>query len=45
MRNFTEEDGLASKGITAIYMDRRGDLWLGGNGVYKLDGESFDRIH
>ena len=45
LRNFTEEDGLASKGITAIYMDRRGDLWLGGNGVYKFNGESFDRIH
>ena len=45
LRNFTEEDGLASKGVTAIYMDRRVDLWLGGNGVYKFNGESFDRIH
>ena len=45
LRNFTEEDGLASKGITAIYTDSRGDLWLGGSGVFKFNGESFDRIH
>ncbi len=29
----------------AIYKDSRGDLWLGGNGVFKFNGESFDRIH
>ena len=45
LRNFTEEDGLASKGIHAIYTDSRGDLLLGGNGVFKFNGESFDRIH
>ena len=45
LRNFTEEDGLTSKGIMVIYTDRRGDLWLGGNGVFKFNGESFDRIH
>ncbi len=45
LRNFTEEDGLASKGVMAIYTDSRGDLWLGGNGVFKFNGESFDRIH
>ncbi len=45
LRRFTEEDGLASKGVMAIYTDSRGDLWLGGEGVYKFNGESFDRIH
>ncbi len=45
MRNFSAEDGLTSKDIMAIYTDRRGDLWLGGNGVFKFNGESFDRIH
>lgn len=45
LKNFTEEDGLTSKDIMAIYTDRRGDLWLGGNGVFKFNGESFDRIH
>ena len=28
-----------------IYKDRRGDLWSGADGVYKFNGESFDRIH
>ncbi len=45
LRHFTEKDGLTSKHISAIYTDRRGDLWLGGNGVFKFNGESFDRIH
>ena len=45
LRNFTEEDGLASRDIMVIYTDSRGDLWLGGRGVYKFNGESFDRIH
>ena len=45
MRHFTAKDGLTSKGITAIYLDKRGNLWLGGDGVFKFNGESFDRIH
>ena len=45
LRNFTEEDGLTSKGVMAIYTDSRGDPWLGGNGVFKFNGELFDRIH
>jgi hypothetical protein len=28
-----------------IYTDRHGDLWLAGNGVFKFNGASFDRIH
>jgi ligand-binding sensor domain-containing protein len=45
LRRFAEEDGLATKGVMSIYTDSRGDLWLGGHGVYKFNGESFDRIH
>ncbi len=45
LRNFTAEDALTSKGVMAIYKDSRGDLWLGGNGMFKFNGESFDRIH
>jgi len=39
------KDGLTSKDIMGIYTDRHGDLWLAGNGVFKFDGASFDRIH
>jgi ligand-binding sensor domain-containing protein len=45
LRNFLAKDGLTSKDIMAIYTDRRGDLWLAGNGVFKFNGTSFDRIH
>jgi ligand-binding sensor domain-containing protein len=45
LRRFTEEVGLSSKGVMSIYTDRRGDFWLGGEGVYKLNGEGFDRVH
>jgi len=44
LQHFAEKDGLASKNITAICRDKRGDLWLGGDGVIKFNGESFDRI-
>lgn len=44
LRNYTAEDGLTSKDIMAIYTDRHGDLWLAGKGVFKFNGESFDRI-
>jgi ligand-binding sensor domain-containing protein len=45
LRHFTEKDGLTSKHISVIYRDKRGDLWLGGDGVFKFNGKSFDRIH
>jgi ligand-binding sensor domain-containing protein len=45
VRNFSANDGLTSKQILAIYTDRRGALWLAGNGVFKFNGTSFDRIH
>ena len=44
-RNYTAEEGLTSKQIMGIYTDRHGDLWLAGNGVFKFNGASFDRIH
>ena len=34
-----------SEGIMALYTDRRGDLWLGGEGVFRFNGVSFDRMH
>ncbi len=45
LRNYSADDGLTSKDIMCIYTDRRGDLWLAGNGVFKFNGASFDRIH
>jgi ligand-binding sensor domain-containing protein len=45
LKNYTAADGLTSKDIMCIYMDRHGDLWLAGNGVFKFNGASFDRIH
>ncbi len=44
LRNYTAEDGLTSKDIMAIYTDRHGNLLLAGNGVFKFNGTSFDRI-
>lgn len=45
LKNYTAKDGLTSKQIMGIYTDRHGDLWLAGNGVFKFNGASFDRIH
>ncbi len=42
LRHFTDDDGLTSKHISVIYRDKRGGLWLGGDGVFKFNGESFD---
>lgn len=44
LRQFTAADGLTSPSIFAIYTDRRGDLWLAGNGVFRWNGASFDRV-
>ena len=44
LRNYTAEDGLKTKDIMGIYTDREGDLWLAGNGVFKFNGTSFDRV-
>ena len=28
-----------------ILFDRAGDLWVGGEGVFRFNGTSFDRMH
>lgn len=43
LRQFTEEDGLETKQVFGIYTDHQGDLWLGGNGVFKFNGTAFER--
>lgn len=45
LRNYAAKDGLTSKDIMCIYTDRQGDLWVAGNGVFKFNGVSFDRVH
>jgi ligand-binding sensor domain-containing protein len=43
MRQFTAADGLTTKDVMGIYTDRRGDLWVTGNGVFRFDGVKFER--
>ncbi len=43
MRQFTAADGLTTKDVMGIYTDRRGDLWVMGNGVFRFDGVKFER--
>lgn len=45
LRNYTADDGLTTKDVLCVYTDRRGDLWLAGNGVFRFDGTSFERVH
>lgn len=45
LKHYSAEDGLTSRDIMCIYTDRRGDLWLAGNGVFRFNGTSFDRMH
>ncbi len=41
-RNFTIKDGLAGNGVTCIYEDKTGNIWLGtGGGASRYDGKSF----
>jgi ligand-binding sensor domain-containing protein len=46
--NYTKLDGLASNHIWTIYRSKKGEMWFGGanpSGVYKFNGNSFDRIY
>lgn len=43
LRHFGAADGLTSPDVLCIYTDRRGDLWLAGDGVFRFDGTSFER--
>lgn len=45
VKNFTEKDGLGGTFISAIYKSKQGALWFGGNGVYRFNGKSFERIY
>jgi len=45
LRQYGERDGLTTKDVMSIYRDRAGDLWLGGRGVFRFNGTSFDRMH
>ncbi len=45
LTQFTAKDGLTTADVMAIYQDRSGDLWLGGNGVFRFDGARFERVH
>ena len=44
-RNFTTKDGLAGDGVTCIYEDKRGIIWLGtASGASRYDGKSFQNL-
>jgi ligand-binding sensor domain-containing protein len=45
LRQFTASDGLTTASVMAIYCDREGTLWLGGEGVFRLAGQRFERVH
>jgi ligand-binding sensor domain-containing protein len=45
VKNFTEKDGLEGAFIMTIYKSKQGELWFGGNGVYRFNGKSFERIY
>ena len=45
VKNFTEKDGLEGTFISTIYKSKQGELWFGGNGVYRFNGKSFERIY
>ena len=44
LRRFGEQDGLTTKDVVSIYRDRSGDLWVGGEGVFRFNGTGFDRV-
>ncbi|USN98312.1 MAG: hypothetical protein H6810_09020 [Phycisphaeraceae bacterium] len=43
LRQFTARDGLQTKQVFAIHVDRNGDLLLGGQGVFRFDGTRFEK--
>jgi ligand-binding sensor domain-containing protein len=45
VRQFTARDGLTTASVMAIHCDRDGTLWLGGIGVFRLNGQRFERVH
>jgi ligand-binding sensor domain-containing protein len=45
LRQFAVNEGLTIKDVMSIYKDRAGDLWVGGKGVFRLNGDRFVRVH
>jgi ligand-binding sensor domain-containing protein len=43
VKNFTQEYGLGNQFIWTIYKSKQGELWFGGAGVYRFNGNSFER--
>jgi ligand-binding sensor domain-containing protein len=43
VKNFTQEYGLGNQFIWTIYKSKLGELWFGGAGVYRFNGNSFER--
>jgi PAS domain S-box-containing protein len=45
-KRWSEENGLASRNVRALFRDRAGTLWIGtyGAGLFRLAGERLDRI-
>jgi ligand-binding sensor domain-containing protein len=45
VKNFTQEYGLGNQFIWTIHKSKQGELWFGGAGVYRFNGNSFERIY
>jgi signal transduction histidine kinase/ligand-binding sensor domain-containing protein len=38
---YSEADGIANKTVYPVYEDRAGTIWVGGDGLYKREGDKF----
>lgn len=45
VKHFSAADGLTSKDIFCVHLDRNSDLWFAGHGVFRFDGAAFLRVH
>lgn len=44
VRHFGAAEGLTTNDVFCIYRDRNDDLWLAGQGVFRWNGASFERV-
>lgn len=44
LRQFTQQDGLQTGMVWDIYIDQNGELLLGGQGVFKFNGTTFEEL-